>query len=135
MSLTNFARNKIQDYLLGNVSFTTSGSYYLALSTTSVSISGSNVTEPAGAVGYARQPIANNKVTGFTYSSSGCLVNYSDITFPISTGSWGTITDAALYDAVTSGSVWFYTTLTTPKIIQTDTTITFSASALSFGLT
>jgi hypothetical protein len=135
MSLTNYAKNKVQDHLFGSVSFTPSGSYYLALSTTTISSSGSNMTEPAGAVGYARQPIPNDKLTGFSFSSSGCLVNYSTITYPISTGSWGTITDVALVDTLTSGSVWAYTTLTTPKIIQADTTITFSASAISISLT
>jgi hypothetical protein len=133
MTATNWAKNKIQDYVYGAVSFTPPTSYFLGLSTTTISASGSNSSEPVGA-GYARVEIANDK-SHFTYASSGCLVNSTTLAFGPSSGSWGTITDVALYSALTSGSIWFFTSLTTPKIVQTDTTVSFSASAITFTQT
>jgi hypothetical protein len=131
MSYTNYAKNKIQDLMLGGVALTPPSNYYLALSTTNISVSGSNLTEPVGAA-YARIIIPNTK-SYFTNSSSGCLVNSASIVYVESSGSWGTIVDIALTDAITSGSVWMYTTLTSPKIVQSDTVISFSASAITFS--
>jgi hypothetical protein len=131
MAYTNYAKNKIQDHMLGGVSFTPPANYYLALSTTTISSSGSNMTEPVGAA-YARVQIPNTK-SYFSYSSSGCIINSTSLVFVETSGSWGTITDVALSDSLTSGSVWMYTTLTVPKIIQSDTIISFSASAITFS--
>lgn len=129
MSSTNFARNKSQDLIFGGTSFTPPTNYYICLSTTAVSSSGSNLSEPSGA-GYARVQIPNTK-SYFTNSVNGTLVNSGSIVFPISTGSWGTIVDIALADAATSGSVWYYTSLTTPKVVQDSTIISFAASAIT----
>jgi hypothetical protein len=131
MAYTNYAKNKLQDLMLGGVSFTPPTNYYLALSTTNISSSGSNVSEPVGA-GYARVQIPNTK-SYFSYSTSGCITNSTSLVFAETSGSWGTITDIALTDSLTSGSVWMYTTLTTPKIVQSDTIISFSASSITFS--
>jgi hypothetical protein len=133
MSTSNFAKNKNMDYNFGAVSFTPPSSYFLGLSTTAISSSGSNATEPVAA-GYARVEIPNTKGY-FSNASSGCLVNSGSIAFSISSGSWGTIVDIGLWDALTSGSIYFYTTLPVPKIVQDATTISFSASAISFSMT
>jgi len=129
MSSTNFSKNYTQDFLFGATSFSPPANYYIALSTTSISSSGSNMTEPTAA-GYARVIIPNTK-SYFTQSVSGCLVNSGSIVFPISTGSWGTIVDVALCDGLTSGSVWYFTTLLVPKVIQDSTVVSFSASAIT----
>jgi len=129
MSSTNFAKNYAQNFLFGGVSFTPPANYYIALSTTSISSSGSNLSEPSGA-GYARVQIPNTK-SYFTNAVNGTLVNSGSIVYGLSSGSWGTIVDIALCDALTSGSVWYYTTLTTPKVVQDSTIISFSASAIT----
>ena len=133
MSKTNFSRNKIQDYLFGGVSFTAPATYYMGLSTTIPSVSGSNFTEPAGA-GYARVSFTSNK-TNFGYSSSGCVVNSASIVFPETSGSWGTILSIGLFDASTSGSLWEYSVLSTPKVVQDTTVISFSAGAIAASMT
>lgn len=131
MASTNWAKNKIQDYQFGGVSFSPPSNYYIALSTTTVSSTGSNVSEPSGA-SYARVQVPNTK-SYFTYSSGGCLVNSASIVFPVSTGSWGTVVDIVFMDASSSGSAWYYTSLPVPKIIQDATTISFSASAITIS--
>jgi hypothetical protein len=133
MSSTNYAKNKMQDYAFGSVSYTPPASYFLALSVNGISSSGSNMSEPVGA-SYARIEIPNSKLY-FTNSFSGSLVNLSALTFPESSGSWGVITTIALMDASTSGSVWFYTDLGTPKTVQSNTVVSFSASAIVISQT
>ena len=133
MSQSNYAKNKIQDHLLGAISFTPPSNFYMGLSTTAITTSGSGASEPVGA-GYARVQIPNTK-SYFTYSSSGCIVNSQVITFLPSSGSWGTITDIAMWDSASSGSIWLNTTLTIPKIVQSDTTVSFSACAITFSQT
>ena len=133
MASTNFARDKMQDYNFGSVPFTPPTSYFIGLSTATISSSGSGATEPSGG-GYARVEIPNTK-SYFTYSSNGCLVNSASIVFAQTTGSLGTILSIGLWDALTSGSLWYYTNLTTPKIVQTDTVISYSASAITFSQT
>ena len=133
MSSTNYARNQILDYNFGSVAYSVPATFYLGLSTTTISSSGSNATEPSGA-SYARVSVTNNK-TNFTYSASGCVVNATEIAFAESSGSWGTIVDVGLWDALSSGSIWYYTSLPTSKVVQTTTVVSFSASALSISMT
>jgi len=131
MSLTNYGRNKANDYMFGGISFTPPSNFYLALSTTNVSVSGSNCSEPVGA-GYARVLLPNTK-SYLTYSSSGSIVNSGAITWPVSSGSWGTILDVAFYDNAVSGSIWAFTSLPSPYIVQNSTTVSFSASAINIS--
>jgi hypothetical protein len=133
MSTTNYAKNKIMDFNFGGVSYTPPANFYLGLSSTTISTSGSNATEPVG-YGYARVAIPNTKGY-FSNASSGCLVNSGSIGYSISSGSWGTMVNLALWDSLTSGSIWFYTTLTPSKIVQDATEISFSASGISFSMT
>lgn len=129
MASTVFQKNLINDFLFGAVSITPPSNYYLGLSTTSASLIG--ITEPSTG-GYARVQIPNTK-SYFTYSTSGCLVNSGSIAFAQSSGSWGTVVDAVLFDALTSGSARFTTVLPSPIVVQANTTISFSASQITFS--
>jgi hypothetical protein len=133
MSATIYARNKMLDFNFGSTAYTPPANFYLALSQTSISSSGSAITEPVGA-SYARVQIPNTKGY-FTLATSGSLVNSAAIAFPQSSGSWGTVLDIALMDASSSGSCWYYTTLSSPRIVQDLSTISFSASAITFSIT
>ena len=136
MSITNYASGSMMNLSFGAVSYTPPANYYLGLSTTTVSSSGSNSTEPTGGKGYARVEIANNK-SNFTYFSSGCIILSASATFPESTSSWGTVTDIFLADTSGSGTgnIWFYQALTTPKAVADYTTVSFAGSAISFSMT
>lgn len=134
MTLTILARDSVLDRLYGGVAFSPPATYYLALSTTTPTTGGANITEPTEA-SYARQEISNDKVTGFENASAGSLTNASDITFPVSTGAWGTITYAVLFDAETAGDAWSYTPLSPSIIVQTATELTFEAGSLTFTQT
>jgi hypothetical protein len=136
MSVTNYARNQIMDYNFGSTSYSLPSVYYMGLSTTTITASGSTATEPTGGSGggYARIPINNNKVS-FSTATGGCIINSGSLAFPESTTPWGTITYIGLWDALTSGSLWYFEALSSPKIIQDYTTIVFSASAITISMT
>ena len=133
MSATIFSRNKILDNMYGSVSYSPPSSWFVSLSTTPISSSGSNLNEPTGA-NYSRVEVVNSK-GNFTMAASGSLVNSSAIVFPQSSGSWGTITSIALMDSVSSGSCWFFTDLSSPRVVQDLSVISFSASAIIFSVT
>jgi len=136
MSITYYASGSMLNNTFGSVAISPPSSYYLGLSTTTISSSGSNSTEPTGGKGYARVEIPNNK-SYFSYAVSGSLVNSGSIVFPTSGSSWGTITDVFLADtsASATGNIWFYEALSSPRIVQDLTTVSFSAGAITFSMT
>jgi len=77
---------------------------YIALTTASISDSdtGSTITEPSGN-GYAR-----DAHSAWSAGVAGATDNTGAIEFSAPTGSWGTITYAAILDALTVGNLLFY---------------------------
>ena len=138
MTITTYASGSLLNCLFGAdpATITPLANYYMGLSTTTISSSGSNSSEPTGAAGYARVTIANTKASNFGYASSGCITNSASLVFGQSSGSWGTIVDVFLADASASatGNIWYFQSLTTPKIVQGDTIVSFSASAITIKL-
>lgn len=109
MSYSNFLEQASLDLMFGGTSFTPSGTLYVALSTTTPGEDGSNFTEPSTASGYARTAITNDKSnwsTATQNSTSGEVHNRTAITFPTSSGNWGTITHFGIYDATGGGNLY-----------------------------
>jgi hypothetical protein len=132
MSVTYTLANKILDFNLGATAYSALSTLYLGLSTTTISIDGTGATEPSGGA-YARVAIINNK-TNFSTATLGVLSNATAIQFTESTASWGVITYVFLADALTSGNIYLYEALSTPKTVQSATTVLFSVGALSFSM-
>lgn len=122
MPLTHYSRQKIMLGVIGYSYFgknpnggSTDSGFFLALSTTAPNENGGNVSEPFSQYGYARVSL---KATAFTsqgifpdnpsYDQADdqySITNVADIQFPEATGSWGTITHFAIYDAKTGGNL------------------------------
>ena len=128
MSITYYSANKILDKTNGAVNFTEPSIWYVALSTTPISIDGTGATEPSGS-GYARKDIPNNK-TNWGTASNGKLSNLTSVQFAESSGSWGTITTVAIYDALTGGNIWYYGDLDTSRTVATSTTVLFDVAGI-----
>lgn len=101
---------------------------YVALSTTTPTNTGTNVTEPVGN-SYARVAVTNNS-TNFPAASNRSKANGTDITFATATGSWGTITHFALYDSLTTGTFLGWGALTVPVSVINGATVTFVTGSL-----
>ena len=112
MSLTNSFETSVLTWLLTNgpPSPARPTAWYLGLFTAAPGEAGGG-TELSGS-GYARQSIT------FTVSGNNAS-NNAAIEFPTASGSWGTITHVAVFDASTSGNMIAYASLTASKTIDT----------------
>ena len=112
-SASNYVENGSLDFWLnGSTDISGPTNVWLALFTTGHGEDGTGGTEVSGN-SYARASITptGTDSTRFTVTN-GLAVNSVRVTFAEPTGSWGTVTAAAVYDAVTSGNLLFLVTLT-----------------------
>ena len=115
--ITHYAANKVLQALCGKAQNLTLGqTAYVALSTTTPTAAGGNVTEPVGN-GYARVMLGNYNQS-YTQKmgtpSGGAISNEEIVYYPEATGSWGTITHFCIYDAPTNGNLLAFGALTDP---------------------
>jgi hypothetical protein len=112
MSLTNSFETSVLTFLLtaSSPSPARPTAWYLGLFTAAPGESGGG-TEVSGN-GYTREAVTFT-VSGNNASNSG------SVEFAAATGSWGTITHAAIFDAATSGNMIAYAALTASKTIDT----------------
>jgi hypothetical protein len=122
----DFLVHEMLDHVFGVGSYT-APSLYLALSTTTPTDAGPNVTEPSGN-GYARELHA-----AFDAAAGGASENTGAITFDTPTGSWGTCTHAAIFDALTVGNCLMWMDVE-DNAIDTDDTVSFADGALDLTL-
>ena len=110
MSFTNDLETRVLQWALTAGSPTRPTAWYVGLFTAAPGEAGGG-TEISGS-GYARQAV--------TFTVSGNLAtNNAAIEWPTATGSWGTITHIAVFDALTTGNMLVYATLTSSKTIST----------------
>ena len=121
-SKANYLENALLDHVFGGSSFSKPATVYVALFTVTPNDAGGG-TEVSGN-GYARVAVTNNN-TNWPAASSGEKSNGAAITFPISTGSWGTVVAFGIFDAATSGNLLYWGALTESKAIGTEETPSF----------
>jgi len=110
MSFTNFLETEILDHVFAGAAYTAPSQHYLGLFTAAPGEAGGG-TELSGSA-YARQTV--------DFATSGATTsNDAAIEFPTATGSWGTVTHVGVFDAVSSGNLMAYATLSSSKAIAT----------------
>lgn len=119
-SLTDFARNKINDALWRGQALSAPTTLYFALTTT-VPTRTVRGTEVSGG-SYARVGVAaslanfsGTQSAGSTVASSGTTGQSSNnilITWPTPTADWTTIRGVEIYDAPTGGNCWAFGSVT-----------------------
>ena len=138
-SFSDHWESKILDHVFGkalyNATLGTGGTYpdvtiYVGLSTADPSDDGSGLAEPIGNA-YARVQTAD---ADWNTATGGALDNANAITFPEATGSWGTITHFALFDAATGGNMLAHGALIASKAIGSGDTAKFAAGDLDVSL-
>lgn len=106
---------------------------YVALSSTTPTLAGGNVTEPSGG-SYAR--VATSGATWGTAASSS-ITNAAAITFPTATADWvsgSNLTYGVIYDASTSGNVLAYGALTVAKNVLNGDTASIAIGGLTITM-
>ncbi len=127
-SFSNYLENELLDHVFKTTSYTVPTNIYVALSTADPTESGGSIAEPSGN-NYSR--VACNT---WDAASGGAIANTGAITFPTPSGSWGTVTHFALYDASTAGNMLAYGTLASSKNIGSGDTPSFAAGELDITL-
>lgn len=120
---TDYLENKLLDHVLRNVSYTAPTTSYVGLFTAAPTDTASGTEVSGGS--YARQ------VLSVTTASAGIVTSSADVNFPQATASWGTISAIGIFDALTSGNLLMYTTLTTSKAIDEGDILKISTNNLT----
>jgi len=138
-AMSDYLENKLIDQLFRGQTAPTISGLHVGLLTAAPSDSGGG-TEVSGNA-YARVNLAptlanwaGTQAAGSTTASSGTggqTSNNSTITFPTPTGTWGTVTHFAIYDASTGGNLLFWGALTIAKTINQSDTVSFAAGQLA----
>lgn len=131
---TNYAVDQFLNTALRGVAFPTITNFYYALFTATPSDTGGG-TECTGG-GYAR--VAISVATGsWAAASGGSTSNSSQITVTSSaTGSFGgSVTQFGLYDASSSGNLWFWGDLSTPQTVASGNPVNSASGATVIGAT
>lgn len=119
--------------LFGGTAYTAPGTLYAALSSTTPTAAGGNVTEPVGNA-YARVTITNNNTNWVAATgqpgTGQAQANGTAIAFAQATGSWGTETYLCFYDALTAGNLVAFGALGTAQTIGNGDTLSFAIQAV-----
>lgn len=126
MSMSNYLENALLNHVLGSTSYTKPTALYVALYTKNPT-DDDTATEVSGS-GYARR-----KVT-FGTASNGSISNSADITFPVATGSWGTVSHIGIRDASTGGNLLFSGALSSSQTIVANNQLIIKAGQLTITL-
>lgn len=144
-ALTDYAENKLIDYVFRGQASGVPTQWYVALYTVCPTDATAG-TEVTNANAYARVGMGTNALTiwaatqGGTSASSGTsgtTSNLAVVTFPtVTTSSWGTINCWGLVDSGTygGGNLWIYSTITTPPTLTVGATASFAIGAMTFQI-
>ena len=126
---SNYWEDKILNHIFDKDHYTPS-TIYVALSTADPLDDASGFAEPTGNA-YAR---VETSASDWNTASGGSLDNANNIIFPKATGSWGTITHFALFDAATGGNMLAHGALSQSKAIDSSYTAIFDPGDLNINL-
>lgn len=129
-SFTDYTENLVLNWLLTTNSATRPTAWYVALFTAAPSDTGGG-TEVSGN-GYARKVTGTMTITGTATTATNAAAIEFD---PASGGNWGTLTHAAIFDALTTGNMLAWAPLTTSRTINDGDVFRVPASSLTVSLT
>lgn len=102
---------------------------YLGLSSSAPDVDGSGATEPLASAGYSRVELNSLDVP-----TNGVITNKSEISFPESSASWGTVTHFVLYDAPVNGNLLMFNVLSQARSVEQATIVMVNAGSLKLTL-
>jgi len=125
-NFSNYLENALINATLRNTSYTSPTTVYVALYTSDPTDADSGTEVSGGS--YSRTAVT------FGAPSNGVATNNADVTFPTSTGSWGTVTHVGVRDATTAGNLLYHASLTTSKTVGSGDIFKISSGNLSVTL-
>jgi hypothetical protein len=124
------------DLVFGKATYTAPANWFVGLSSTTPTETGTNFTEPSGGA-YARVSTAPANWNAATGGDPSVIDNSAVITFPTATADWASaanLTHFGLFTAATGGTVQMWGALTTAKNVLNGDTASFAAGALDVKL-
>lgn len=110
--LTDYAENILIDALFRNSTISRPASWFIALSTTTPTDAGGNITEPTGDANYARQAVDTGASSEWSDPAGGSATDNSlAIVWPAADSGFGTVTHVVFFDLITAGNAWFWKNL------------------------
>lgn len=122
-AMSDYLELKFLDHFTGTASTSAPSAVYLGLSTGSMADDNSG-TELSGN-NYSRKAIT------FASAASGSISTNAAVEFDAATGSWGTVSHWAIYDAASSGNQLFHGAFTTGKAIGSGDILKVASGSLT----
>lgn len=130
--LTTYVQGELADWIRGTAFATAPVSLTVALSTVTLTDSGSNLVEPPAPDGYARQTITM-VVPVHTEGAGTRIANSNALVFgPVVNNQWPTVVDAAVFD--NSGNMLFKGPLIAPRTAPIGDTLSWGIETLEFKI-
>lgn len=120
--MSTYLENALLNHVLRNTPLTSPATVYAALYTSDPTGADSGTEVSGGS--YARQAIT------FGAPSGGSCSNSADVTFPVATGSWGTVTHVGIRDASTGGNLLYVGALTVSQAVASGNQFKFPSGQL-----
>ena len=130
-SFGNYLENELLDHVFGNAAYSAPATLYVGLFTATPNDAGGGTEVSGGS--YARAAVTNN-ATNFPAASGGAKSNGTAITFPMATGSWGTITSFGIFDAASGGNLLAWGALSVSRAVVNLDIVYFPAGDLDITL-
>ena len=124
--MSYYLENALLNAILRASTYTSPSDIFVALYTSNPNDDGSGAEVSGGS--YAR------KQATFAAPVGGVATTNADVAFDQASATWGTITHAALYDAVTGGNLLFHTALDIDKLVETGDIFTIRTGQLTVTL-
>jgi len=124
--ISNYLENALINVTLRNTAYTAPTLVYVGLYTTDPTDANTGTEVSGGS--YARTAVT------FAAPSNGVTTNSADVTFPTSSGSWGTVGWIGILDASTAGNLLYHTPLDVSKTISSGDIFKISTGNLSVTL-
>lgn len=129
-AMSNHLETALLNMVFRNIAYTRPTTVYVALYTTDPTEADSG-TEVAGGA-YARQAVTFNAPT--QVGTAATISNSADVSFPVATANWGTITHVGVRDATTAGNLLYYGPVTNSRSILTNDQLKFLSGELVLSL-
>ena len=124
-AMSDYLELKFLDHFTGTASTSAPSAVYLGLATGSIgdNASGSELTGN----NYTRKAIT------FASASSGSIASNANVEFNPATGSWGSVSHWAIFDASSSGNLLFHGSFTSAKTIASGDILKVASGSLTIS--
>lgn len=127
-AMSDYLEQALLNHVFRTTAYTQPTALYVAAFTAAPSDSGGGTEVSGGS--YARVSVARADAQWNAAGVGGLIDNVNAITFPTSSGSWGTVTHIGIFDASTSGNLLMWGALSASKTVASGDTLTIAAGAL-----